>query len=134
MKFDFEKLDVYQAAVNFVVTSDDIIKSLPRGRSYFADQLQRAATSIALNIAEGAGEFSAKEKARFYRIALRSATESASLLDVCLHLKLIEHQLFLSGRDLLIRIISMLTKIIKSVIRKKTFGSGKGNVKIPRCG
>jgi len=115
MKLDHEKLDVYQAAINFVIDSECIIESLPRGRSYLADQLQRAATSIPLNIAEGAGEFSAKEKGSFYRIALRSGTESASLLDVCLHLKLIEHQLFSSARELLIRIISMLTKIIKSV-------------------
>lgn len=112
--FDHEKLDVYQAAMNFVMSADQIIESLPRGRSYLADQLHRAATSIPLNIAEGAGEFSAKEKARFYRIALRSATESASLLDVCLHLNLIERLLFLPARELLVHIVSMLTKIIKS--------------------
>ena len=38
-------------------------------RASLADQLQRAATSIPLNIADGAGEFSASEKARFYRMA-----------------------------------------------------------------
>ena len=48
MKFDHEKLDVYQAAINFVITADGIVESLPRGRSYLADQLQRAAASIPL--------------------------------------------------------------------------------------
>ncbi len=47
-----------------------------------ADQLIRAASSIMLNIAEGAGEYSSPEKARFYRMARRSAWECAAILDV----------------------------------------------------
>jgi len=54
--FDHEKLDVYQAAIGFVVLVDEIIPTLPRGQAYLVDQIQRAASSIALNIAEGAGE------------------------------------------------------------------------------
>ena len=66
--FDHEKLDVYQAAIEFVALADDVVENLPRGRAYLADQLQRSSTSIPFNIAEGAGEFSRNEKARFYRI------------------------------------------------------------------
>ena len=80
--FDHEKLDVYRAAIAFVVLVDEMITNLPRGRAYLADQLQRAASSIPLNIAEGAGEYSGNEKIRFYRIAKRSATECASILDI----------------------------------------------------
>ena len=58
MAFDREKLDVYQLAIEFVAKANDIIERLPRGRGYLADQLQRAALSIVLNIAEGAGKFS----------------------------------------------------------------------------
>ena len=58
--FDHEKLDVYKVAIEFVALADDIVESLPRGRGYLADQLHRAATSIPLNIAEGAGEYSSK--------------------------------------------------------------------------
>ena len=68
MNFDHEKLDVYQAAIEFVALADDVVENLPRGRLYLADQLQRASTSIELNVAEGAGEFSRNEKTRF-RIA-----------------------------------------------------------------
>ena len=89
-KFDHEKLDVYEVAIDFVVLANDIAERLPRGRAYVADQLQRAATSIALNVAEGTGEFSSKEKARFYRMAKRSATECAAILDVCSRLALTE--------------------------------------------
>ena len=72
---DHEKLTVYQLAIEFVVLADVIIEHLPRGRAYLSDQLQRAGLSIPLNIAEGAGEYSIDEKARFYRMAKRSATE-----------------------------------------------------------
>ena len=53
--FDHEKLDMYQAGIEFVAKADDIVEQLPRGRAYLADQLQRAATSVPLNVAEGAG-------------------------------------------------------------------------------
>ena len=67
-KFDHEGLDVYQVSISFVSLADDIVEHLPRGRAYLADQLQRAALSIPLNIAEGAGEFSPKDKKRFWCI------------------------------------------------------------------
>jgi len=116
-EFDHEKLDVYQAAIDFVVMADDVVEHLPRGRAYLADQLQRAATSIPLNVAEGAGEFSRQEKARFYRMARRSATECAAIFDVCRRLVLIEQESYGSGRELLLRIVSMLTKMTRSLAR-----------------
>jgi len=51
--------------MDLVVSANQVAERLPRGRAYLADQLQRAGTSIPLNIAEGAGEFSSKERARF---------------------------------------------------------------------
>jgi four helix bundle protein len=76
-----------------------------------SDQLQRAALSIPLNIAEGAGEYAVDEKARFYRMAKRSATECAGVLDVCQRLGLVEEKRYLTGRELLIGIVSMLIKM-----------------------
>jgi len=121
--FDHEKLDVYHVAIEFVSLSNDIVERLPRGKGYLSDQLQRAGSSIPLNIAEGAGEYSRNEKARFYRIARRSATECAAILDVCQHLNLILSDDFGIGRDLLLRIVSMLTKLIKT---QQYSGTGKG--------
>ena len=54
--FEHEKLDVYQAALKFVILTDEIVENLSLGRAYLADQLQRVSTSILLNISEGAGE------------------------------------------------------------------------------
>jgi four helix bundle protein len=114
--FDHEKLDVYQVAIVLIVLLDEIVENLPRGRAYLADQLLRAGTSVPLNIAEGAGEYSANEKIRFYRMARRSGTECASILDVCLHLKLIDEAHYSKGRELLLRIVAMLTKMARSPI------------------
>ena len=51
--------------------------------------------------AEGAGEYAVDEKARFYRMAKRSATECAGILDVCQRLQLVEEKRYTKGRELL---------------------------------
>ena len=109
--FDHEKLTVYQLAIEFVILADEMVKDFPRGRAYLRDQLQRAALSITLNIAEGAGEYATDEKARFYQMAKRSATECAGVLDVCQRLRLIEEIQCLKGRELLIGVVSILIKL-----------------------
>ena len=128
--FDHERLDVYEASIEWVVVSDNIVERLPRGRAYLADQLQRAAISVPLNIAEGAGEFSKREKARFYRMALRSATECAAILDVCKCLNLTADDVATSGSDLLIRIVSMLTRMVRTLGESGT-GTGTGTIGAP---
>jgi four helix bundle protein len=114
MAFDHEKLDVYQLAIEFTARANDVIESLPRGRGYLADQLQRAALSIVLNIAEGAGRFSPADKSVFYLRSRASATESAAVLDVCRKLKLIEDATTEANKAILDRICQMLTKLVKS--------------------
>jgi four helix bundle protein len=104
-------LDSYQAALDLVVLIDQVVEHLPRGRAYLADQLQRAGTSVSLNIAEGAGEYSGSEKGRFYRMAKRSATECAGIFEICDRLELIAESRYLKARELLVRIVSMLTKM-----------------------
>ncbi len=111
--FDHEKLDVYRAAIEFVVLVDKIVEQFPRGRAYLADQLLRAGTSISLNIAEGAGEYSGSEKSRFYRMAKRSATECAGIFDICKQIGIVNEELFIRGRELLGRIVAMLIKMVQ---------------------
>src|SRR5215475_13272442 len=62
-QFDHERMDVYRRALQFVRLAASIRHGLVPGHASLADQLDRAAVSIALNIAEGAGEFARKEKA-----------------------------------------------------------------------
>lgn len=110
---DHERLEVYHFAIRFVVLADEIAENLPRGRAYLVDQLRRAGSSISLNIAEGAGEYAPIEKARFYRMAKRSATECSGILDILKHLLLIDDQLFSKARELLARIVAMLIKMVQ---------------------
>lgn len=109
---DHEDLDVYAASLDFVTFVRATMKRMPGGRMGIDVQLMRAATSMPLNIAEGAGEFSAKDKARFYRIARRSATECAAALDVCIRMGLVREPDVQAGRELLRRIVAMLTKLV----------------------
>jgi four helix bundle protein len=115
VQFDHDRLDVYLAAVDMVALIQAIVGAFPPGHADLADQLKRASTSIALNIAEGAGEYSRADKARFYRIAKRSATECAAILDVARTLAIISRERFDTGRALLLRVVSMLIKMAQKL-------------------
>ena len=49
----FQRLRVYQLAIEFLVLATEIVEALPRGHAERADQLIRAAESVIRNIAEG---------------------------------------------------------------------------------
>lgn len=113
MSFDHERLDVYQRALELLDLCDTILEQVHAGRAHLKDQLDRAATSIVLNVAEGAGEFSPDEKRRFYRIARRSATESAAILHIMARRGHAPADLAQQARELLGRIVSMLVRMTK---------------------
>ncbi|MBI4545336.1 MAG: four helix bundle protein [Gemmatimonadetes bacterium] len=125
MRFDHERLDAYRAAVTFLAWAPSALEGLPARRNFLGDQLMRAATSIPLNIAEGAGEHSRAEKARFYRIARRSAAECAAILDALRVLGFAESEQLSTGRELLERIVSMLVVLCQKLERPGT-GTGTG--------
>ena len=105
---DAEKLDVYRVALEFQVTAGDLV---PRSERVLHDQFQRASLSIVLNIAEGGGRRSRRDKARFYAIARGSAAETAAILDVVALRGLAPVVECRRGKALLVRIISMLTRL-----------------------
>jgi four helix bundle protein len=109
---DHERLDVYQLARQFVREANSLLRHLPSGRADLADQLRRASLSLPLNIAEGAGEFAPREKARFYRIAKRSATECGAVLDHFVDLDLLTVRQVQPGKILIRRIVGAMVKLI----------------------
>lgn len=113
--FDHERLEVYRAAIELVAIADEIADQLPRGRGKLADQLSRASISVPLNIAEGAGRYGKKEKQHAYRIARGSAMECAAIVDVWVTLELVNDERNRTAKELLLRIVSMLTKLIQSL-------------------
>ena len=110
MILDHERLDVYRLALDFLVFPHRVIEALARGRSHLCDQLTRASTSIVLNLAEGAGKHSKADKRRYYLSARGSATESAALLDVLSRLGLLDEPVHHAGKEMLVRVVSMLTR------------------------
>jgi four helix bundle protein len=75
-------------------------------------QLDRASVSIVLNIAEGAGRRTTRDKANFFTIARGSAAECAAILDLLLARGLAPASSHRHGRGLLIRVVQMLTRLI----------------------
>ncbi len=124
---DHERMPVYQAALRFAAQADEIAQHFPATRRYLRLQLRRAAASIGQNIGEGAGEHSPPEKARFYRMALRSATECAATLDLALLLHAAESTAILPAKQAIEEIVSMLVGLCKYLETKG--GSGKGRDK-----
>lgn len=119
MYFEFARMDVYQAALDFVVVADRIAEALPPGRASLRDQLRRGANSIAANLAEGVGEFAPNDKARLYRISRRSAVECASHILVIDRLDLIADAVRDRGVELLQRIVAMLTNLVKRTLQRR---------------
>ena len=78
----FQRLDVYQRAIEFLVLVGDIVDDLPKGHSERRDQLVRRAESVVRNIAEGAGCWSDAESAKHSKITRGEAMECAASLDV----------------------------------------------------
>lgn len=109
--FDHEKLDVYQDAIGFVSWVDALLAGIPKSLAVY-NQLERAATSIPLNIAEGNGKYTAADRCRFFDVARGSALECAACLDVLVAKKCIDSAE--SGKLFLIRIVSMLVRLIRS--------------------
>ena len=83
MPFDYEDFPVYKDTLLFIKEVDGFIETLPpKGTSRMIDQLERAAMSIALNIAEGAGRYHKTDKRNFYVNARGSVYECAACFDV----------------------------------------------------
>ncbi|MBK9109192.1 MAG: four helix bundle protein [Saprospiraceae bacterium] len=92
--FDFEKLEIYQL---IKITNQKVLKYIFAGSlndKYLIDELKRATLSIQLNLAEGTGRFSPKEKKHFFTVARSSAFECVAILDVLKGMRMIDDALF----------------------------------------
>ena len=105
---------VYQASLKFVTCAAELIARV-EGRAAVKDQLDRASTSIPLNIAEGNGKFSVRDRCRFLDFARGSALECAACLDVLVAKGLMDLSTIDSGKNQLVEIVSMLMGLINSL-------------------
>lgn len=110
--FDHEKLDVYREGIDFCGWVGEFLSAIA-AKAAAKDQLDRASTSIPLNIAEGNGKFSARDRARFLEMARGSALECAACLDVLLVRKLASQTQVEQQKEKLARIVQMLIGLLK---------------------
>ncbi len=106
-----ERLKVYEFTLEVAKKVPDMLTGFPLGSAYLADQLKRAVSSILLNLAEGNGRRSLKERRRFFDIAIGSATESAAILDIVYAYEYISQEMHLELKDKLEQIVRILYKL-----------------------
>ena len=109
----FQRLDVYQLAIQFMALAIELSDDVPRGHAALINQFRRAASSVPLNIAEAAGRTSEADAARHFAIARGSAMECAAVLDVGRLLRIIDEPRHERGCELLGRVVAMLTKLCR---------------------
>ena len=109
--FDHERLNAYREALRFVEYIDPIVEKLP-ARMAARDQLDRASTSISLNIAEGNGKRSHPDRCRYFDAARGSALECAACLDVLAAKKRITFEQATEGKEILRPIVAMLVGLL----------------------
>jgi four helix bundle protein len=112
MYFDHEKLDVYREAISFFGWVGEFLNAID-AKAAAKDQLDRASTSIPLNIAEGNGKFSTTDRARFFEVARGSALECAACLDVPLARDFATEEHVVPGKERLVKIVQMLVGLLR---------------------
>ncbi len=114
---DAQKHEVYALALELHAFAASKVPTLSR---VLRDQIERASLSVVLNIAEGGGRRSRKDKSRHYTYARGSATEVAASFDVLKIRKLAPACECARGRTLAVRVVQMLTKLCASLQPKST--------------
>jgi four helix bundle protein len=110
-QFDHERLKVYQEALRFVAWIAPVIEELP-AKLAAKDQLDRASTSVVLNLAEGNGKRSHPDRCRYFDIARGSCLECAAGLDVLVARGKVNLALAVQGKAILIEVVSMIAGLI----------------------
>lgn len=108
-----ESLRVYQHAIQLCACAGEILEEIPKRMSVH-DQFDRASTSICLNIAEGAGKFTARDQARFYDIARGSALECAACLAVAVVRRIVSDNRVADGKRKIEAIVNMLVGLVRA--------------------
>lgn len=111
VQFDHEKLRAYQDALQFVAWVSPLIEDLP-AKLAAKDQLDRASTSVVLNLAEGNGKRSHPDRCRYFDIARGSVVECAACLDVLVVKNRMAAADAAVGKEKLLGIVSMVAGLI----------------------
>ncbi len=112
-QFSHETLHVYQESIRFVISMTELLEAIPKNLSIYS-QLDRASTSIPLNIAEGNGKHTSADRCRYFDSARGSALECAACLDVLVAKMKCDKNKAIEAKSLLYQIVSMLIGLIRA--------------------
>lgn len=116
MAFKFEKLEVWQKAIDLSFNVHKLTRDFPKEELYIlTSQIKRAADSISLNIAEGSTGQSNAEFSQFIGYALRSAIEVVSCLYIGKKREIIKEEKFKDLYSQLESIVRMLQALRNSI-------------------
>jgi four helix bundle protein len=114
-QFDFEKLKVYQRALDFIDKVFEVYRALVQEYKFsIGNNLIRACLSIANNLAEGNDKKSKKERKRYFGTASDSARECVSVFNVLMRQKMINVEIYSELRQDARQITSMIQGLIQS--------------------
>ena len=120
MAFMFENLQVYQKAVDFADRVASHTESFPRGYYFLVDQLNRAALSIATNLAEGNGRYTKPDRKNFFTIARGSVQECVPLLEVARRRGFVTASGHADLKSILEEMSRMISGLINGLENRKT--------------
>ncbi len=116
MAFKFEKLKIWNMALEFAGEVSELVKEFPKDEMFIlTSQIKRAADSVVLNIAEGSTLHTNAEFKRFLVIANRSALEVISCLYLARQRKFIDDKLFEEKYNKYETLIIMIQALIKTL-------------------
>lgn len=116
MPFKFEKLLVWQKAIDLTVLVHNVTLKFPKGEMYvLTSQIKRAADSVALNIAEGSTGQTNPEFKKFLSYALRSDVEVVSCIYIAQKRYIISQEDFDSIYNLCQKILAMINALKNSL-------------------
>ena len=84
MSFRFLDFPIYKETKRYIKEIYSLSVKFPKDEQFgVTNQLRRAATSIALNLAEGSDRGSDKEFQRFIQMSIGSLNETVAILNIC---------------------------------------------------
>ena len=107
--FNHHRLKCYALALE--ITAKTVPTVMRKWPCYLSDQFKRSMTSVVLNISEGNGRQSPKDRKRFFNIATASAKESASILDIAYSFNLISSQSNNEFQSKLLQVVKMVSRL-----------------------
>jgi len=109
-----QKLNCYQKSLGVIRALLKEMSTWPSGHANLKDQAKRAAISASLNLAEGCGKVSPKDKRKFYAIARGSILEVSACIDIAHVLTFLPEEKYNAFQSELLQITRMISKLIKS--------------------